>query len=49
MYVRVIERIQNFKLEEKREMQIVLATHSPMLVAGRWDDTLDLYSLRKNG
>lgn len=49
MYVRVLERIQNFKLEEKREMQIVLATHSPMLVAGRWDDTLDLYSLRKNG
>lgn len=49
VYVRVLERIQNFKLEEGREMQIVLATHSSMLVGGRWDDTLDLYSLRQNG
>lgn len=49
VYVSVLERIQNFKLEEGREMQIVLATHSPMLVGGRWDETLDLYSLRKNG
>ena len=49
VYVSVLERIQNFKLEEGREMQIVLATHSSMLVGGRWDDTLDLYSLRQNG
>lgn len=49
VYVRVLERIQRFKLEEGREMQIVLATHSSMLVGGRWDDTLDLYSLRQNG
>ena len=49
VYVSVMERIQEFKLEEGREMQIVLATHSPMLVGGRWDETLDLYTLRKNG
>lgn len=49
VYVNVLERIQNFKLEEGREMQIILATHSPMLVGGRWDETLDLYSLRQNG
>ena len=48
VYVSVLERIQDFKLEEGREMQIVLATHSPMLVGGRWDETLDLYSLRQN-
>lgn len=49
VYVSVLERIQSFKLEEGREMQILLATHSSMLVGGRWDDTLDLYSLRQNG
>ena len=49
VYVSVLERIQNFKLEEGREMQIVLATHSPMLVGGRWNETLDLYTLRQNG
>jgi len=49
VYVGVLERIQDFKLEEGRQMQIVLATHSSMLVGGRWDDTLDLYSLRQNG
>lgn len=49
VYVSVLERIQNFKLDEGREMQIILATHSPMLVGGRWDDTLDLYTLRQNG
>lgn len=49
VYVSVLERIQDFKLDEGREMQIVLATHSSMLVGGRWDDTLDLYLLRQNG
>ena len=49
VYVSVLEKIQNFKLDEGREMQIILATHSPMLVGGRWDETLDLYSLRQNG
>ena len=49
VYVGVLERIQDFKLEEGRQMQIVLATHSSMLVGGRWDETLDLYSLRQNG
>ncbi len=49
VYVSVLERIQNFKMEEGREMQIILATHSSMLVGGRWDETLDLYTLRKNG
>ena len=49
VYVSVIEKIQNFKLEEGREMQVILATHSSMLVGGRWDETLDLYSLRNNG
>ena len=49
VYVSVLEKIQGFKLEEEREMQIILATHSPMLVGGRWDETLDLYTLRKNG
>lgn len=49
VYVSVLERIQSFKMEEGRDMQIILATHSPMLVGGRWDETLDLYSLRKNG
>lgn len=49
VYVSVLEKIQGFKLEEGREMQIILATHSPMLVGGRWDETLDLYMLRKNG
>lgn len=49
VYVSVLERIQSFKLEEGREMQILLATHSSMLVGGRWDDTLDLYLLRQNG
>lgn len=48
-YVSVLERIQEFKLEEEREMQIILATHSNLLVGGRWDETLDLYTLRKNG
>lgn len=49
VFISILERIQNFKFEEGRQMQIVLATHSTMLVGGRWDDTLDLYSLRKNG
>lgn len=49
VYVSVLEKIQEFKLEEGREMQIILATHSPMLVGGRWDETLDLYTLRSNG
>ena len=49
VYVSVLEKIQDFKKEEGREMQIILATHSSMLVGGRWDETLDLYTLRKNG
>ena len=49
VYVSVLERIQDFKLEEGRNMQIILATHSSMLVGGRWDETLDLYTLRNNG
>lgn len=49
VYVSVLEKIQGFKLEEEREMQIILATHSSMLVGGRWDETLDLYTLRNNG
>ena len=49
VYVSVLEKIQEFKLEEEREMQIILATHSNLLVGGRWDETLDLYTLRKNG
>ena len=49
VYVSVLEKIQEFKLDEGREMQIILATHSPMLVGGRWDETLDLYTLRQNG
>ena len=49
VYVSVLEKIQEFKLEEGREMQLILATHSPMLVGGRWDETLDLYTLRQNG
>lgn len=49
VYVSVLEKIQVFKLEEGREMQIILATHSNLLVGGRWDETLDLYTLRKNG
>lgn len=49
VYVSVLERIQSFKMEEGRDMQIILATHSPLLVGGRWDETLDLYTLRKNG
>lgn len=49
VYVSIMEKIQNFKQEEGREMQIILATHSPLLVGGRWDETLDLYTLRNNG
>ncbi len=49
VYVSILEKIQNFKQEEGREMQIILATHSSMLVGGRWDETLDLYTLRNNG
>lgn len=49
VYVSVLEIIQNFKKQEGREMQIILATHSPILVGGRWDETLDLYNLRNNG
>lgn len=49
VYVSVMEKIQDFKLEEGREMQIILATHSSILVGGRWDETLDLYTLRNNG
>lgn len=49
VYVSVLEKIQDFKMSEGREMQILLATHSPMLVGGRWDETLDLYTLRNNG
>ena len=49
VYVSMLEKIQDFKLEEGREMQIILATHSPLLIGGRWDETLDLYSLRNNG
>jgi predicted ATP-binding protein involved in virulence len=48
VYVSVLEKIQDFKLEEGREMQIILATHSPLLIGGRWDDTLDLYTLNEN-
>ena len=48
-YRDLLEKIQDFKLEEGREMQIILATHSSMLVGGRWDETLDLYTLRNNG
>ena len=47
-YVSVLEKIQRFKREEGREMQIILATHSPVLIGERWNDTLDLYNLRKN-
>lgn len=49
VYISILEKIQDFKLEEGREMQIILATHSPLLVGGRWDETLDLYLLRNNG
>jgi len=49
VYVSVLEKIQNFKKEEGREMQVILATHSSMLVGGRWNETLDLYTLRNNG
>lgn len=49
VYVSVLERIQDFKMKEGKEMQIILATHSSMLVGGRWDETLDLYTLRNNG
>lgn len=49
VYVSVLEKIQDFKLEEGRDMQIILATHSSMLVGGRWGETLDLFSLRNNG
>lgn len=49
VYVSVLEMIQDFKKEEGREMQIILASHSSMLVGGRWDETLDLYLLRNNG
>lgn len=49
VYVSVLKKIQNLKLEEGREMQIILATHSPLLIGGRWDETLDLYTLRRNG
>ena len=49
VYVSVLEKIQNFKLQEGREMQIILATHAPLLIGGRWDETLDLYTLRNNG
>lgn len=49
VYVSVLEKIQDFKMAEGRDMQILLATHSSMLVGGRWDETLDLYTLRNNG
>lgn len=49
VFVSVLEKIQDFKMDEGRQMQIILATHSSMLIGGRWDDTLDLYSLRQNG
>ena len=49
VYVSVLEKIQDFKMSEGRQMQILLATHSPMLVGGRWDETMDLYTLRNNG
>lgn len=48
VYISVLKKIQDFKLEEGREMQIIMATHSPLLIGGRWNDTLDLYSLRRN-
>lgn len=48
-YVSVLEKIQDFKMKEGRAMQVILATHSSMLVGGRWDETLDLYTLRSNG
>lgn len=49
VYVSVLEKIQDFKLGEGREMQIILATHAPLLIGGRWNETLDLYTLRNNG
>lgn len=49
VFVSVLEKIQDFKMDEGRQMQIILATHSSMLIGGRWDDTLDLYLLRQNG
>ena len=49
VYVSVLSKIQAFKREEGRNMQIILATHSSMLIGGRWDETLDLYTLRNNG
>ncbi len=49
VYVSVLEKIQDFKMKEGREMQVIVATHSSMLVGGRWDETLDLYTLRNNG
>ena len=48
-YIAVLRRIQSFKLDEKRRLQIVLATHSPMIIGERWNETLDLYTLRNNG
>ena len=47
-YVNVLERIQDFKKEEGKEMQIILATHSPILIGERWNKTLELYTLRNN-
>ncbi|MBQ8007983.1 MAG: AAA family ATPase [Bacteroidaceae bacterium] len=48
VYVSILEKIQSFKRDEGREMQVILATHSSMLVGGRWDETLDLYTLRSH-
>ena len=36
VYVSVLEKIQDFKFAEGREMQIILATHSPLLIGGRF-------------
>ncbi len=47
-YVENIKRIQKAKGGQNKVFQMVLATHSPLLIGQRWSITRDLYSLSKN-
>lgn len=42
-YIENLEMIQKLKEEQNKPFQVIVATHSPQLVAQRWDITRDLF------
>lgn len=42
-YVTNIQEIQKYKSSQNRPFQVILATHSPILIGQRWNMTIDLF------